>query len=141
MGAVIGAVIGSVGSRVVERLRGRQELALRRREDVKDALLACHRASRDVLTSVQAVWIFNISKPSDGAMSPYRAAMNTSFWDVEVLLPAASKVRDRLEAYNHALNVFLGGWAKGHRSDELYEKVSSTQKALQDEIREELQRL
>ena len=30
---------------------------------------------------------------------------------------------------------------RGHRSDELYEKVSSAQKALQDAIREELQRL
>jgi hypothetical protein len=39
-GALAGAVIGAYGGLTVERLRGRRELDLRRREDIKEGLLA-----------------------------------------------------------------------------------------------------
>jgi hypothetical protein len=143
--ALAGAGIGAYGGLTVERLRGRHERDVRRREDIKDGLLALNEQAAEALRICADLersdhWpaLYGEDwRTLRAKQLPGRAADMLIAWSrVEVLLPSASTLDERVNAYFDVLVAPDGGQegAEGGR----FERAAAAHAELKDAIREQL---
>jgi hypothetical protein len=106
--ALAGAVIGAYGGLTLERLRGRRELDLRRREDIKAGMVALNEqaaAALRICADLEATDHWPTLYDEDwrklrAKQLPGQAAdMLTALARVEVLLPDTSIIEQRVSEY------------------------------------------
>ena len=145
-GALAGAVIGAYGGLTVERLRGRRELALQRRQDIKEGMLALNEhaaAALRICADLEATshWpaLYDEEWRSLRAKQlPGQAAdMLIALARVELFLPETSIVGQRVNDYFDVLMV-IAGERDGTQGDRLA-PAAAAHAALKHAIREELE--
>jgi hypothetical protein len=144
--ALVGAGVGAYGGLTVERLRGRHEVDLRRREDVKDGLLALNEEAAGALricADLEATDHWPALYGEDwralrAKQLPGQAADMLIAWSrVEVLLPSTSLVEQRVSEYFDVL-ISPDGAQEGAGGGRL-QRASAAHAALKDAIRDQLE--
>jgi hypothetical protein len=143
--ALAGAVIGAYGGLTVERLRGRRELDLRQRQDIKDGLLALNEQAAGALricADLEATDHWPALYDDDwrtlrAKQLPGQAADMLIAWSrVEVLLPSTSILEQRVNDYFDVL-VAPDGAQEGADGGRL-QRAAAAHAELKDAIRDHL---
>lgn len=147
LGALAGAVIGAYGGLTLERLRGRRELDLRRREDIKEGMLALNEqaaaalricADLEATDHWPALYDDDWRKLRAKQLPGQAAEMLIALSRVEVLLPTTSIIEQRVSEYFDVL-VTAGDAHDGAGNGRLA-RAAAAHTELKNAIREELQR-
>jgi hypothetical protein len=143
--ALAGAGIGAYGGLTVERLRGRRELDLQRREDIKDGLLALNEQAAGALricADLEATDHWPALYDEDwrrlrAKQLPGQAADMLIAWSrVEVLLPDTSTLEQRVSEYFDVL-VAPDGAQEGGGGGRL-QRAAAAHAELKNAIRDQL---
>jgi hypothetical protein len=143
--ALAGAGIGAYGGLAVERLRGRRELDLQRREDIKDGLVALNEQAAGALricADLEATDHWPALYDEDwrrlrAKQLPGQAADMLIAWSrVEVLLPGTSTLEQRVSEYFDVL-VAPDGAQEGGGGGRL-QRAAAAHAELKNAIRDQL---
>ncbi len=146
LGALAGAAIGAYGGVTVERLRGQHELAVQRREDIKEGLLAVNEhaaAALRICADLQATehWpaLYGDDWPKLRAKQlPGQAAdMLTALARVELFLANPSTIEQRVNEYFDILTA--PDTEDGEHEERRLARAAAAQTALKHAIRDELE--
>jgi hypothetical protein len=143
--ALVGAGLGAYGGLTVERLRGRHELDVRRREDIKEGLLVVNERAGEALricADLERADHWPALYGDDwrtlrAKQLPGRAADMLVAWSrVEVLLPGASTLGQRVGEYFDVLVAPDGGSEAGEGGR--LQRAAAAHAELRDAIRDQL---
>ena len=146
--ALAGAVIGAYGGLTVDRLRGRRELDLRRRQDIQDGMLALNEHAAAVLricADLEATDHWPSLYGEDwrelrAKQLPGRAAdMLIALARVELFLPDASVIGQRVDEYFDIL--MASDPERDGKQEGRLARAAAAHTELKHAIREELERV
>lgn len=147
LGALVGAVIGAYGGVTVERLRGQHDLALQRRQEVTQGMLAINEHAATALricADLEATDHWPALYGDDwrklrAKQLPVEAAdILVALARVELFLPDASILEQRVDEYFDIL--MAPGDAAGEHQEGRLARAADAHAALKHAIREELDR-
>jgi hypothetical protein len=145
LGALAGAVIGAYGGVTVERLRDQHELALQRREDIKEGLLAINEhaaaalricADLEVTEHWPALYGDDWRTLRAKQLPGQAADMLTALARVELFLANPSTIEQRVNEYFDIL--IAPNNEDGEHEERRLARAAAAQTALKHAIREEL---
>jgi len=145
LGALAGALLGAYGGITIERLRGRHEAAVQRREDVKHGILAINQhaaAALRICADLEATghwptlygddWRVVRAKQLPGVATDMLVAVA----QVELFLADTSTIQQRANEYFHVLTAEEDSEATSGR----LARAAEAHTALTDALRHELER-
>jgi hypothetical protein len=146
LGALAGAVLGAYGGVTLERLRGRHEVALQRREDIKQGIFAVNQhaaAALRICADLQATghwptlygddWRVLRAKQLPGEATDMLVALAR----VELFLADTSGIERRANEY---FDILMATDEDEEPSSERLTRVTAAHTALTRALREELER-
>jgi len=147
LGALAGAVIGAYGGVTIERLRGQHELALQRRKDIKEGLLAINEhaaAALRICADLQVTEHWPALYDDDwrtlrAKQLPGQAAdMLTALARVELFLANPATIEQRVTEYFDIL--IAPNNEDGEHKERRLARAAAAHTALKHALREELDR-
>ena len=147
LGALVGAVIGAYGGITVERLRGRHDLTLARRQEVTQGMLAINEhaaaalricADLEATDHWPALYGDDWRKLRRKQLPAEAADILVALARVELFLSDASILEQRVDEYFDIL--MAPDDAAGEQHDRRLARAAAAHAALKHAIREELER-
>jgi hypothetical protein len=148
LGALAGAVIGAYGGVTVERLRGQHELALQRRDDIKEGLLAINEhaaaalricADLQVTEHWPALYDDDWRKLRAKQLPGQATDMLIALARVELFLANPSTIEQRVNEYFDIL--IAPDNEDGEHEQRRLSRATAAHTALKHALREELERV
>jgi hypothetical protein len=146
LGALAGAVLGAYGGVTIERLRGQREVALQRREDIKQGLLAVNQhaaAALRICADLRATGHWPTLYGDDwrvirAKQLPHEATdMLVAVARMELFLADTSAIGARANEY---FDILMAADEDGEPGSERLTRAAAAHTALTRALREELER-